>query len=76
MVVPPLTIPPTAKGETVTVAVLLVVILDEQVPEERLVIVIVLEPKAVNPVAVKVPVPAVPTVIFAVNPVALGLLLL
>ncbi len=55
---------------------ILVVILVEQVSDVSLVIVMILEPAAVNPTAVKVPVPAVLTVKFAVNAVALGLLLL
>lgn len=45
-------------------------------PEARFVTETVALPDVVNPVAVKVPVPAVVTVIVAVNPVALGKLLL
>ena len=53
---------------------------EEQVPgatpDARSVIVIVELPALVNPVAVKVPVPAVETVMIAVNPVPAGKLLL
>ena len=53
---------------TLTVEVLFVPMADVQDPEARLVIVMVEFPATVKPVAVNVPVPAVLTVMDAVNP--------
>jgi len=63
-----------ATGDVVTVivAVLLADNVLEQVPFKNDVTVIVDDPAVVNPVAVKVPVPAVETVIVAVRPVCEG----
>ncbi|MNR61565.1 hypothetical protein D3C85_1833490 [compost metagenome] len=71
---PPLTVPPTDAGDTVTVAVLFVDILETQTPDVNDVIVMSLVPRVVKPPAVKVPVPAVVIVIGAVKAVPAGLL--
>ena len=60
------------KALTVMVAVLFADKILEQVPFENDVTVMVDDPAVVNPVAVKVPVPAVETVIVAVKPVCPG----
>ena len=67
-------VPVMATGDelTVIVDVLLADNVLEQVPFENDVTVIVDDPAVVNPVAVKVPVPAVETVIVAVRPVCDG----
>ena len=67
-------VPVMATGDVVTVivAVLLADNVIEQVPIENDVTVIVDDPAVVNPVAVKVPVPAVETVIVAVKAVCDG----